>query len=248
MSQTLERALTILSLVAEKPRHIGEIATELGTHHSTALRLLHMLRKHEFVAELPDHRYRLGPATFRLGFQALEDLDLRELAHPAMVSLNEKTGETVHLGMLEGANVVYIDKVEAQHPVRMHSRIGAVANLHCAGVAKAILAFVPAAQREQLLLGRELTRRTDHTITNVAALEADLERSRERGFAHDDEENENGIHCVAAPIFSGAGEVAGSISISAPTSRIRRETLLGFVPALVNAARETSMQLGWRPG
>jgi IclR family KDG regulon transcriptional repressor len=246
MSQTLERALTILHSVAEQPRHIGEVAAVLGVHHSTALRLLHTLRKHGFVAEMPDHRYRLGAATFRLAFQALEGIDLRETAHPAMQRLNDKTGETIHLGTLEGDNVVYIDKVEAQHPVRMHSRVGAIANLHCAGVAKAILAFLPEEERQALLADRALTSRTEHTLTTVDALEANLARARERGFVLDDEENEVGIHCVAAPIFDGTGAVAGSVSISTPISRVDDETLLGFAPALLEATHEISEELGWR--
>jgi IclR family KDG regulon transcriptional repressor len=246
MSQTLERALTILDLVAEEPRHIGEVATALGVHHSTALRLLHSLRKHGFVAELPDHRYRLGSATFRLAYQALEAIDLRSIARPAMVALNDHTRETVHLAMLEDTEVVYIDKVDAQHPVRMHSRIGAIANLHCAGVSKAILAFLPEDQRREVLGDRELVRRTDQTITTLGALEVELALGRERGYVLDNEENEPGIHCVAAPIFTGGGEVAGSISVSSPTSRIDHETLMGFVPSLLAASRETSEQLGWR--
>jgi IclR family transcriptional regulator, KDG regulon repressor len=246
MSQTLERALTILNYVAEDPRHIGEVANFLGVHHSTALRLLHTLRRHGFVAELPDHRYRLGAATFRLAYQALEALDLRETAQPSMERLNKKTGETIHLGTLEGDNVVYINKVEAQHPVRMHSRVGAIANLHCAGVSKAILAFLPEEKRRELLADRPLTRRTEHTLTTLKALEADLAVGRQRGYVLDDEENEVGIHCIAAPVFDGSGAVAGSISISTPMSRIDRATLTGFVPALLETTREISEELGWR--
>jgi IclR family KDG regulon transcriptional repressor len=246
MSQTLERALTILNYVAEEPRHIGEVANFLGVHHSTALRLLHTLRKNGFVTELPDHRYRLGSTTFRLAYQALEALDLREMAQPSMQRLNKKTGETIHLATLEGDNIVYIDKVEAQHPVRMHSRVGAIANLHCAGVAKAILAFLPDEARAQLLTDLPLTRRTEHTLTTMDALERDLAVARERGFVLDDEENEVGIHCIAAPVFDGSGAVAGSISVSTPISRIDNETLMGYVPALLEGTREISEELGWR--
>lgn len=247
MSQTLERALTILDFVSEEPRHIGEIAKFLEVHHSTALRLLHSMRKYDFVYELPNHEYRLGAAVFRLGFRALEALDLRSIAHPFMVELGEKTMETVHLGVLEHGHVAYIDKVEAQHTVRMHSRIGAVAALHCTGVAKGILAFLPPEQRSELLNGTQLDRRTPNTIVELAALERELAESRERGYARDDEENEVGIHCISAPIFNGFGEVEGSISLSTPTSRVDEETLLGFVPALRSAAEKTSHELGWNP-
>jgi IclR family KDG regulon transcriptional repressor len=233
MSQTLDRALLILDFVGERPRRINEIALFLEVHHSTALRLLHTLRKHGFVHELPDHRYRLGSAIFRLSFQALEGIELRSVAKPFMERLNALTGETVHLGTLEDGDVVYIEKVEASHRVRMHSRIGAVATLHCTGVSKAILAFLPADQRQQLLAGHDLKRFTEHTFTTIDAIEADLALSRERGYALDAEEHEAGIHCAAAPVFTAA------------MSRIDRPSLLSFVPALLDATRGTSRQLGW---
>src|SRR3712207_5456555 len=112
MSQTLDRALQVLEFVGQRPRRIGEIAAFLEVHHSTALRFLHTLRKHGFVQELPDHSYRLGSAMFRLGFQALEDIELRSLARPAMERLRRETGETVHLGALEDGTVLYVEKVE----------------------------------------------------------------------------------------------------------------------------------------
>jgi DNA-binding IclR family transcriptional regulator len=246
MSQTLDRALKILDFVGEKPRRIGEIATFLEVHHSTALRLLHTLRNHGFVHEMPDHRYRLGAATFRLGFQALDAIDIRSIARPFMEKLHEQTGETVHLGTLEDNEVVYVEKVEATRPLRLHSRIGAIATVHCTGVSKAILAFLPPTKRRNILDGRDLPRFTEYTHTTMESLEADLAASHERGFALDAEEHEPGIHCVGAPILSGAGEVAGAISVTAPLSRVDRDVLIGFVPALLAATQETSKQLGWR--
>ena len=245
MSQTLDRALQILDFVGEKPRRIGEIAEYLGVHHSTALRFLHTLRKHGFVHELPDHRYRLGSAIFRLGFQALEGIELRSVARPYMERLNEATNETVHLGTLEDGDVVYVEKVEAAHRVRMVSRIGAIATLHCTGVSKGILAFLPDAERRRLLAMHELRKYTDNTLTDLDQLEADLTLSRQRGYALDDQENEPGIHCVAAPVFSGDGDVVGAFSVTAPVTRLDKDTLLSFVPALLEATTSTSQQLGW---
>lgn len=246
MSQTLDRALQVLEFVGERPRRIGEIAHFLDVHHSTALRFLHTLRKHGFVQELPDRSYRLGPTMFRLGFQALEGIELRSLARPAMEQLRQATGETVHLGSLEDGTVLYIDKVEASHPVRMHSRIGAEARLHCTGVAKGILAFLPQAERDRLLDDYELVGMTEHTLRDRAALEADLALSRERGYAVDAEENEPGIHCISAPVYSAEGLPIGAFSVTAPVSRVERETLLSFAPMLIKATRETSRQLGWQ--
>lgn len=142
--------------------------------------------------------------------------------------------------------VIYVDKVEASHPVRLHSRIGAVAPLHATGVAKSILAFLPQSERDRLLDDYELVQMTEHTLTDRAALEADLALSRKRGYAVDAEENEPGIHCISAPVYSAEGLAVGAFSITAPISRVARETLLEFAPMLIKATRETSRQLGWQ--
>jgi DNA-binding IclR family transcriptional regulator len=211
------------------------------------LRLLHTLRSHGFVKELPDHSYRLGPATFQLAFTALEGLKLRSVARPYMEKLNAQTGETIHLGTLEDDDVVYIEKVEARHRVRMHSSIGAIATLHCTGVSKAVLAFLPEAERERLIGSHTLNRFTDRTLCTVAELKADLATARERGYAIDDEEHEPGIRCIAAPIVGADGDVVGAISLTAPLSRIDRDSLEGFAAALLEATQGASRELGW-PG
>lgn len=246
MAQTLDRALQVLEFLGSQPRRISDVALHLDVHHSTALRFLHTLRRHGFVQELADHSYRLGPAMFRLGYQALEAIEVRAVARPYMEQLREITGETVHLGALEDGSVHYIEKVEAGHPVRMHSRIGDIARLHCTGVAKGIVAFLPADERGALLDDYPLSRMTDMTIVERQALEADLATSRERGYALDAEENEPGIHCVSAPVYSADGSVAGSLSVSAPVSRVDRATLLSFAPSLIEATRAASTELGWR--
>jgi IclR family transcriptional regulator, KDG regulon repressor len=247
LSQTLDRALTILELVAEKPRRITDIATELDVHHSTALRLLHTLRNHGFVHLEEDKRYRLGSAVFRLANQALEVIDLRDIAKPHMVELSRRTGETVHLAILQEHQVVYVEKVEALHPVRMYSRIGATAPLHCSGVAKAVLMAADDSQRKMLLDGYEFLQHTPRTLTSEEALFAELTESADRGYTRDNEEHEPGIHCVAAPVRSADGSVVGAISITAPSSRVSGDELLGFVPDLREITAAVSKDLGWRP-
>jgi hypothetical protein len=127
MSQTLQRAINILEMVADEPRRIGDIAAALGVHHSTALRLVHTLRANNLLLQQPDHSYRLGSAVFALANRALEQIELRDVAKPYMRELGDATAETVHLGILESDAVVYVDKVEARQTVRMYSRIGAIA-------------------------------------------------------------------------------------------------------------------------
>jgi IclR family transcriptional regulator, KDG regulon repressor len=245
VSQTLDRGLQVLELIAEQPRRTWEIADELDVHHSTALRLLHTLRRRGFVHVEADGRYRLGAAMFRLSNRALEALDLRDIARPHMERLSEQCGETVHLGILEGRHVVYIEKVEAAHPVRMYSRLGAVAPLHCTALAKSILMGVDASLRDELLAGFDFPRFTDRTHASASSLLDDLQRSAERGFTRDNEEHEPGIHCAAAPVYGADGRPAAAMSISAPRSRVPEDALLGFVPALVEAASAVSAELGW---
>jgi DNA-binding IclR family transcriptional regulator len=246
VSQTLDRALSILDVVAERPRRINDVAEYLGVHHSTALRLLHTLRSHGWVHERSDHSYRLGAAIFRLAFTALENIDLRSVARPYMETLNERTGETVHLGTLQDGDVMYIEKVEARHRVRMHSSIGGIATLHCTGLSKAVLAFLPPKQQEELIGSHTLTRHTEHTLTTVAALKADLARTRERGYATNEQEHELGLHGIAAPILGGDGSVVGAISLVTSLDRIDRENLEGLVPLLLEASDGVSHELGWR--
>jgi IclR family KDG regulon transcriptional repressor len=163
-----------------------------------------------------------------------------------MEALNAETGETVHLGTLEDGDVVYIEKVEARHRVRMHSSIGGIAPLHCTGVAKAILAFLPVAEQDRLLDSRPLPRFTEHTLTTVEELKDDLAKTRERGYAVNNEEQEIGLIGVAAPIFGVEAPVVGSISLVAPTSRMGRDTLEGLAPSVLEASRGVSAELGGR--
>jgi DNA-binding IclR family transcriptional regulator len=246
MSQTLDRALSILDLLAEKPRRINDVAEHLGVHHSTALRLLHTLRAHGFAKELPDHSYRLGAATFRLAFTALEGIDLRSVARPFMEQLNEETGETIHLATLEDGDVVYIEKVEARHRVRMHSSIGGIAELHCTAIAKALLAYQSEAQQDWLISSHPLTRFTEHTLTTAAELRADIARIKERGYAINNEETEPGMLGIGAPIFGGDETMVGAMSVVAPSNRVDRASLEGLAPALLAACDGVSREFGRR--
>lgn len=245
MSQTLERGLVILDMVAERPRRIGEIAEMLSVHHSTALRLLHSLRRHGYVVEMPDHRYRLGHAFFRLSHDALAAVDLRTVAKPLMVELNHATGQTVHLAALEEGDVVYVEKIQSRHAFRTRSRVGAVAPIHSSALSKVILAYLSEDERRRLIQATKLSPWTPHTLTSTAELEADVAESHSRGFAFDNEENEAGIRCIAAPVFGCANKIKGSISITAPISKVDKSTLVGYLPALREVAQLTSKQLGW---
>ncbi|WP_129662899.1 IclR family transcriptional regulator [Phytoactinopolyspora endophytica] len=244
MTQSVDRAVETLMYVAGQPRSVGDVANRLGVHSTTALRILHTLHGWRLLEKRPDGTYRLGAAVLALGQRALESLDIREITAPFMRELHAATGETVHLAVLENGHVVYIDKIESKHPVRMYSRIGLVAPLHCTGVAKAILAYLPSAEVDELLSNADLVKHTSNTLTTPEELRADFERSRERGYAIDDEEHENGIHCVAAPILHADGSVAASLSVCAPEMRVPRDRLMSFVEPLRRAVAGAAAGLG----
>jgi DNA-binding IclR family transcriptional regulator len=244
MSQTVERALTILEFLADQPRGLGEVAEHLSVHKSTASRLLQTLETQGFVRHDSAYLYRLGPRLFSLAFRTLSTLDIRASAAPHLRRLGELTGQTVHLAALDGNEVLYIDKVESSQAVRMYSRIGKPAPLYCTGVAKAILAFRPEDERRALAEGLLYTPHTRRTLTTPAAFLAELERVRARGYAIDDREHEEYVHCIAAPVRTPDGEVRHGLSISTTTMSLTRRQLLELVPALLETATAIEKEVG----
>ncbi|MGI5252194.1 IclR family transcriptional regulator [Actinacidiphila glaucinigra] len=247
MSQTVDRALRILPLLAEGPANLEQVATRLDVHKSTALRLLRTLHEHGMVYRQHDQRYRLGARLFALAQEAMENLDVRGIAHPHLVALNELTGHTVHLAVYEEGEVVYIDKVESRYPVRMYSRIGKPVAITVAAVAKLLLADLPEAERRAVARSLEYPRYTARSITDPAAHLAELARVREQGWASDLGGHEESINCVAAPIRGADGRVAAACSISAPNVVVSAEELLKLCPQVQRTAEAISREYSGRP-
>lgn len=242
MSQTVDRALQILPFLGDGEKDLAETAQMLGVHKSTALRLLQTLESQGYVRHNDAHRYRLGPQLFKLASVALGNLDIRPLAAPHIRLLGEKTQQTVHLAAFDEGEVFYIDKYEAQKTVRMYSRVGATAPLYCTGVAKAILAQRPLKEQIELAHRIDYVRHTDRTILGPEMYLAELEKIRERGYAIDDREHEDYIHCVAVAISTGTQTVSHAVSVSAPVITLTRDRLLEIVPLLQEAAAAISKE------
>ncbi|MFI8178912.1 IclR family transcriptional regulator [Actinacidiphila glaucinigra] len=247
MSQTVDRALRILPLLAEGPANLEQVATRLDVHKSTALRLLRTLHEHGMVYRQDDQRYRLGTRLFALAQEAMENLDVRGIAHPHLVALNELTGHTVHLAVYEEGEVVYIDKVESRYPVRMYSRIGRPVAITVAAVAKLLLADLPETERRAVAQTLEYPRYTARSTTDPAAHLAELARVREQGWASDLGGHEESINCVAAPIRGADGRVAAACSISAPNVVVSAEELLKLRPQVQHTAEAISREYCGRP-
>jgi DNA-binding IclR family transcriptional regulator len=246
MSQSVDRALSILPLLAEGPAGLDQVAGRLEVHKSTALRLLRTLHEHGLVYRQQDQRYRLGAGLFALAQQAMESLDVRGIAHPHLAALGERTGHTVHLAVHEQGEVVYIDKVDSRYPVRMYSRIGRPVAITVAAVAKLLLADLPEPERRALAEGLEYPRYTAHSTPDAAAFLAELARVREQGWASDLGGHEESINCVAAPLRGPDGRVCAAMSLSAPGVVVGAQDLLRLRPLVVATAEAISRELSGR--
>ena len=248
----LDRALDLLEALAEAPAGaplgVSEVARRAGVTKSAAFRILANLERRGYVAKDPvNARYSLGTQLVYLGERSLGAIDLRAAARPALEALQQRFGETVNLGVRDGAEVVYVDMIESSHGLRMAARIGGRDYLHSTALGKAILAFLLPAERDHLLYAPAgLPARTERTITDPARLRAELERVRERGIAEDRDENEVGARCLGAPIFDHRGGVAGAISLSAPDSRLDDARATEVAAAVRAEAASITRRLGGR--
>ncbi len=249
-TQTLDRALNVLFQVGasgSRGLSLAECTAILGYSKPTTSRILRTLRARSLLTHDRDRRaYTLGPMTLRLGMDYLEGLDLRREALPTMRRLAAETGETIHLSILDGVDVVYIEKVDSPQSVRMFSRIGHTMPAHSTGIGKAILAYLP----EEDLRARlpdQLEVRTAATISSRDQLMEHLRGVRARGYSTDDMENEDGISCVGAPIFDHTGAVCAGVSIAGPAMRVTPDRFAGLGPLARDAGAEISAMLGYRP-
>ncbi len=236
MSQSLSRALRILILLGGGERSLEDLAGDVGVHKSTVLRLLRTMEADGFVRHDAAHRYSLGARLFGLADAAGEQYLVRRVAAPHLRALNSGTGQTVHLAAYENGRVVYIDKLDSVHAVRMYSQVGVPAIPHCTAVGKVLLATLPERRRETVLAGLDLRRYTDRTITDPDRLRAQLDQVREQGWAQDHAEHEPFINCVGAPVTDGTGRVVAAISVSVPDVLLSHDQVLELLPDVLATA------------
>ena len=247
---SVERAVDILELISMSDGALGvtEISESLQLPKSTVFRLLSTLSYKGLVKKEEEPRkYKLGIKLFELGSEVFNELELRDEIRPFLAELVKAINETGHFVIEEQGEVVYIDKVESTQTIRQYSRVGRRAPLHCTAVGKAILAFKSQKEIESLIKDRGLAKFTANTITDYEVLKKELSEIRKNGFAVDDEEIQEHLKCVAAPIFNYCGEVVGAISISGPTARMGDEDNMGKVAAKVKETAQTiSARLGYK--
>jgi IclR family acetate operon transcriptional repressor len=243
----LQKALDLLEVLAEEPDlGLSELSEKTGASKASTYRMLSTLESRGFVMKRGDTRkYAPGVQLVALSCAVVARLDLVKAARPYLEELQRESNETVNLGILADAHVLYVDILESEQGLRMAAHVGARDALHSTALGKAILSALPSAEARELLDSYQRLRATPRTMVGIDAVMADLARTAERGYSIDDEENEVGARCVGAPIRDLSGRAIGAMSVSGPSTRIAGEVVAKLGGLLQQAARRTEEQLGY---
>ena len=246
-SRILFKGLAILELLGKSRDGMPatEIASHMGLHRSSVYRYLSVLASSGYIAKTKEGAYVLGSRVLELAGLALDRLDLRNLAHPILIRLCDAAEATVHLCQLDGAEVVYLDKVETARTLPLYSRIGARAPAYCTGVGKALLAFLHPDQLERVIEETEFQKFTETTAADEVELRQKLAVIRQQGFAVDEGEHEEGIFCVAVPLRDLSGEVVAAISVTDLRRKMEGQESF-YRDRALEAATEISDKMGFR--
>jgi DNA-binding IclR family transcriptional regulator len=247
----LERALTILEMLS-RSKHglsVAEIVRNLELPKSTSHTLLLTLERRGYLHRNDQtHRYLFGFKFFSLANMVLAGNELREQAAPMLRSLMSACGLTVHLAILEKYDVVLVDKVEPPGLIKLATWIGKRMDAHCTGVGKALIAYLPEAELDELIAEHRLPRHNEGTIASVRKLKMQLAEIRKLGYSFDDEEDEVGLRCIGCPTFDSTGKVVAAISISGTVSQITPENMLTLVQKVKRTSSAISEHFGFYKG
>jgi IclR family transcriptional regulator, KDG regulon repressor len=244
---TVTKALKVLQAFKydEPVLGVSELARRLGMGKSSVHRILTTLLHEGFVAKTVDDRYRLGLRVHELGQVAVHSLRLREVAHQYLERLRNESGETVHLAVLDGTEVVYVDRFESQNTLRLFSRLGHRTDAHATSTGKCLLAFGTQEQVD-LVVAAGLRRKAPRTIGSKSALIDALQSVRELGYAANVDENEPGVSSVGAPIFGFDGTCIAAVSIAGPSVRMNADNIPKYARMARRCASEVSTAMGHR--
>jgi len=243
--RAVERAMQILSAFANEQgdRGISEIARVTGLHKATTHRIMMTLLNGGFLERAPDgERFRLGIRVVELGLGAVRGLDLRRVAFPYMQQLVERFDETCDLGIFDRGMVLYVEVVHSKHSLTIAARVGRRLPAYCTASGRVFLAFLPPKIVEPIW-SEPLVPCTQRTTTSLAQLREELEAARQRGYALDDEEFEEGIRAVSVPIRDIDGSVIAALSMPGPVNRMPPQRISEIADALLEAADAVSTHI-----
>jgi len=251
MVQSVERTLDILEALASAPEDVtlSQLHTISGLPLGTVHRLVSSLIERGYAdQDKTTRRYGPGPKILEIAAAAMRNnrFSLRYTAQPILQTLTATTSETSNLVVLQGHEIVYVDQVVSPRLVRMFTEVGRRSPLYCTGAGKAILSALSPHQVAAYLSSTMLEPITPYTLTSASALRQELDVAQQRGYAVDNEEREEGVRCVAAPIFDHMGLCIAALSISGPTTRVTAERVHELGSMVRDAAAACSIQLGYR--
>lgn len=247
--QSVNRALSLLEILAQEEEGLGlmEISQEANLTKSTVHRLLHTLIENGYVKQnVENGPYKLTFKMFRLGAKTVEKMDILKLSRPYLQQLKNQFGEVIHLVIRDEEEIVYIDKVETDHTIRMYSNIGKRGTLYSTSVGKAILASHTDEELYSLWQTLNIEKKTEYTITTWPEFLEEIKTIRKVGYALDQEENELGVKCIGIAFLDYTGAPVGAISVSGPIQRMTEEKMALIKKEILQVKKEISRELGYR--
>lgn len=242
---SINHAIVMLEGLREGPAVLTELAQRCQIDKGNASRIIAELVRGRIVErQEPGPRFVLGTGVVALGMAALNQFELPDRAFPILKQVAQETGETVHLAVPSGVSVVYLAKAESPGAIQMRSRVGDSMPIHSTGLGKAIMPVLDPEVQEQVL-SAPIVKRTVHTVTDPDLIREEMARTRRRGYSVDREENEDGIKCVAAPVFGYDGRVLGAVSIAGPAFRMEDRRMERLGQKVVEAAGLVSERMGF---
>ena len=247
--KSLEKGLHLLMILSQSKSNLSldEVTKRSGYTKTACFRLLKTMQDLNFVEQHPQNStYRLGPRNISVGAAALKNLSLRDLALPVMQRLQTSTGETINLSVLDQAEVVFIERLEATHIISTHHHIGDRLPVHCTSMGKALLAFLPQHQLDQVLQRIRFESKTEKTVISIDGLAKELVQVRKTGLARNNEELEQSLCAVAAPVLDHMAQPVAALNIAFPLIRHQfKEAVDQYGPQVKQAAKDISKLLGY---
>ena len=220
----VERALILLRYIVDHPEglSIREVSREYGYSPATVQKLVSALNNQDFITQdQATERYHLGLEAVRLGLTAVERLEVRQVARPFLSTLSSETEETVFLAIARGDHVIYIDKVVSDRLIRMDAPLGVNRPFNCTSVGKVLLSGMPPDKVAELAVQGVFEHRTENSIVEIDAIQAELEQVHQRGWVLDNEEYALGAYCIGAPVYNHEGQIIAALTVSGPAERIK---------------------------
>jgi IclR family transcriptional regulator, KDG regulon repressor len=248
--RAVDRTLAILETLVEdgQPFSLTKLSKAAAIPKSTCLGILRTLEDRGYVTHAGTGKgsdWKVSLKVFHLGAHLISQIDLPEVGNTHLRLLTEQTGLTSHLGVLQGSDVLYLCKVDGPGFVKFGTYVGKLTPLYLTALGKAIAAHLPPAERDYLLQARDRSTGTERALREEPALLMDLEQTRDRGFAFEDEEEVEGVRCVAAPVYGSAGSVVGAVGVTGLTDEIQRDAIQGIASAVIAAAQSISKSIGF---